>query len=174
MSGLATTLQPNTRVPGNRSFAEPHTVVPVGAKGLSRCQMLGRCQQSLVHVPLVAGSKYDQVEVLMSFGDAFADLLERQINLAALVVYLDDFSERENAVLPVLLVRVVQALPVHVTVHLFDEFQADDTVVGGLVAVDLFPSCVIVKAIELVDLVRVEDLVHTKKTSMPALTLEFQ
>lgn len=81
--------------------------------------------------------------------------------LRAVVLNASDLAGRKDAVLPLGLVGVLDALEVQVIVNLLDQFETDNTVVGCLVggerALTLFGSHV-VKGF---DTFRVEDFVDT-------------
>lgn len=169
MGSLAASLQPNTGILRNLSILEQHPVAPIDREALILHNVLSALQQGLVHITPVAGSEDEQVEVSKILSGAVADVTELKVKLAVGVVGGGDFTEREDLVLPVVRVRVVETLSVHLAVDLFDQFEANDRVVGGLVAADLGFAHVGAHGEELVDLVRIKDLVDTGEKEMLVL-----
>lgn len=72
-----------------------------------------------------------------------------------------DLASGEDAVLPLLLVGVLDPLDVHIVVNLLNEFKTDHTVVGGLVSLEGTLALFGREVIEFVDTFGVEDLVNT-------------
>ena len=77
-----------------------------------------------------------------------------------------DLAFRKDAMLPLSFVRVLHPLQVHVVIDLLNQLQADNTVVGSLVGEERALAFCGRLAVELVDSLGVEDLIHTRLMSV--------
>lgn len=163
---LVTALQPDTSVRADLAGVERHAVIAAGVpRSLTRRpQAAHPFQQLLVRVPQVPGGDHQGVDLqhLLALRALVRGGLDVHAHALGRAVVLDaaDVALRQDAVLPLRLVRVLHALQVHRVVDLFDQLEPDDGVVGCFFDGDALAALFGGLAEEVVHALGVEDFIH--------------
>lgn len=167
---LVASLQPNPGLCADLSGIQLHLVIPVGSPLVVGPQVLDVAEDFFVRIALIASRHHEciHLQALLALRRGGVVLggvdVDAHSILRAVVLNPRDLAGGKDAVLPLLLIGVLDALQVKVVVDLFDQLKADHAVVGRLVcgkgALALFGG----QVIESLHALRIEDFVHTNNS----------
>ena len=119
MTSLAAALQPNPRIIRHRTFPKPNPIIPFHSVPILRKQMACWLQERLMSIPDITCSKNSYIEARIREADfAVRGVFQFEPEpMIGRVFDPDDLSPRHDLVLPFPLVRLVQALVIHLFIH---------------------------------------------------------
>lgn len=120
MTSLTAALQPNPRTIRHRTLPKPNPIIPFHSEPIPRKQMAGRLQERLMPIPDIACSKNGYIESrIREAGFAVRGVFQVEPEpMIGTVFDPDDLLPRYDLVLPFPLIRLVQALTVHVLIQM--------------------------------------------------------